>query len=148
MMKLLFDGCRWMQSKWRKQWRRTRAPLKECFKTANIRLAFFLFHFFVCSRFVLYTHAGFIPNSKTDCSVFPIENVALPDVLQVDAAIVRIMKTRKVLSHTLLITELFQQVKKGIWFHSTLEISIYVLKIRNEFKLSETMCWCVFWWAA
>ena len=30
--------------------------------------------------------------------------------LQVDAAIVRIMKTRKVLSHTLLITELFQQV--------------------------------------
>ena len=31
-------------------------------------------------------------------------------LLQVDAAIVRIMKTRKVLSHTLLITELFQQV--------------------------------------
>ena len=31
--------------------------------------------------------------------------------MQVDAAIVRIMKTRKVLSHTLLITELFQQVK-------------------------------------
>ncbi|KAL0442515.1 UNVERIFIED_CONTAM: Cullin-4 [Sesamum latifolium] len=30
---------------------------------------------------------------------------------QVDAAIVRIMKTRKVLSHTLLITELFQQLK-------------------------------------
>ncbi|CAA0832938.1 Cullin-4 [Striga hermonthica] len=30
---------------------------------------------------------------------------------QIDAAIVRIMKTRKVLSHTLLITELFQQVK-------------------------------------
>ena len=33
---------------------------------------------------------------------------------QVDAAIVRIMKTRKVLSHTLLITELFQQVKSSI----------------------------------
>jgi hypothetical protein len=31
-------------------------------------------------------------------------------ILQVDAAIVRIMKTRKVLSHTLLITEIFQQV--------------------------------------
>lgn len=31
-------------------------------------------------------------------------------LLQIDAAIVRIMKTRKVLSHTLLITELFQQV--------------------------------------
>ncbi|GAB4829360.1 hypothetical protein Ancab_019031 [Ancistrocladus abbreviatus] len=30
---------------------------------------------------------------------------------QVDAAVVRIMKTRKVLSHTLLITELFQQLK-------------------------------------
>jgi len=30
--------------------------------------------------------------------------------VQIDAAIVRIMKTRKVLSHTLLITELFQQV--------------------------------------
>ncbi|ONM10024.1 Cullin-4 [Zea mays] len=30
---------------------------------------------------------------------------------QVDAAIVRIMKTRKVLSHTLLITELYQQLK-------------------------------------
>ena len=30
--------------------------------------------------------------------------------MQVDAAIVRIMKTRKTLSHTLLITELFQQV--------------------------------------
>ncbi|XP_074568114.1 cullin-4-like [Curcuma longa] len=30
---------------------------------------------------------------------------------QVDAAIVRVMKTRKVLSHTLLITELFQQLK-------------------------------------
>ncbi|CAI0545033.1 unnamed protein product [Linum tenue] len=30
---------------------------------------------------------------------------------QVDAAIVRIMKTRKLLSHTLLITELFQQLK-------------------------------------
>ncbi|XP_042469924.1 cullin-4-like [Zingiber officinale] len=30
---------------------------------------------------------------------------------QVDAAIVRIMKTRKILSHTLLITELFQQLK-------------------------------------
>ncbi|KAH7426377.1 hypothetical protein KP509_11G098900 [Ceratopteris richardii] len=30
---------------------------------------------------------------------------------QVDAAIVRIMKTRKVLTHTLLITELFQQLK-------------------------------------
>ena len=29
---------------------------------------------------------------------------------QIDAAIVRIMKTRKTLSHTLLITELFQQV--------------------------------------
>jgi hypothetical protein len=36
--------------------------------------------------------------------------VILPNMLQVDAAIVRIMKTRKVLSHTLLITELFQQV--------------------------------------
>lgn len=33
-------------------------------------------------------------------------------MMQVDAAIVRIMKTRKVLSHTLLITELFQQVTK------------------------------------
>ncbi|KAI4312356.1 hypothetical protein MLD38_037173 [Melastoma candidum] len=33
---------------------------------------------------------------------------------QVDAAIVRIMKTRKVLSHTLLITELFQQLKLPI----------------------------------
>lgn len=32
---------------------------------------------------------------------------------QVDAAIVRIMKTRKVLSHTLLITELFQQVMQS-----------------------------------
>lgn len=32
------------------------------------------------------------------------------NISQVDAAIVRIMKTRKVLSHTLLITELFQQV--------------------------------------
>ena len=31
-------------------------------------------------------------------------------MVQIDAAIVRIMKTRKVLSHTLLITELFQQV--------------------------------------
>ncbi|XP_013599040.1 PREDICTED: cullin-4 [Brassica oleracea var. oleracea] len=30
---------------------------------------------------------------------------------QIDAAIIRIMKTRKVLSHTLLITELFQQLK-------------------------------------
>lgn len=30
---------------------------------------------------------------------------------KIDAAIVRIMKTRKVLSHTLLITELFQQVR-------------------------------------
>ncbi|KAG4398688.1 hypothetical protein GLYMA_08G096100v4 [Glycine max] len=30
---------------------------------------------------------------------------------QIDAALVRIMKTRKVLSHTLLITELFQQLK-------------------------------------
>lgn len=34
--------------------------------------------------------------------------------MQVDAAIVRIMKTRKTLSHTLLITELFQQVTHGI----------------------------------
>lgn len=34
--------------------------------------------------------------------------------VQVDAAIVRIMKTRKVLSHTLLITELFQQVMKSL----------------------------------
>lgn len=32
---------------------------------------------------------------------------------QIDAAIVRIMKTRKVLSHTLLITELYQQVRCG-----------------------------------
>jgi hypothetical protein len=34
--------------------------------------------------------------------------------MQVDAAIVRIMKTRKTLSHTLLITELFQQVTHGV----------------------------------
>lgn len=30
--------------------------------------------------------------------------------MQIDAAIVRIMKTRKLLSHTILITELFHQV--------------------------------------
>lgn len=35
--------------------------------------------------------------------------------LQIDAAIVRVMKTRKVLSHTLLITELFQQVNSSIF---------------------------------
>jgi hypothetical protein len=34
--------------------------------------------------------------------------------MQVDAAIVRIMKTRKVLSHTLLITELYQQVTRKL----------------------------------
>ncbi|KAL4392794.1 hypothetical protein AHAS_Ahas03G0380700 [Arachis hypogaea] len=38
---------------------------------------------------------------------------------QVDAAIVRIMKTRKVLSHTLLITELFQQVKLMVHLSTT-----------------------------
>ena len=48
----------------------------------------------------------FLERAKSWLSDFPI--TLLP--LQIDAAIVRIMKTRKVLSHTLLITELFQQV--------------------------------------
>lgn len=46
------------------------------------------------------------------CSIYTYsDGYANNNILQVDAAIVRIMKTRKVLSHTLLITELFQQVK-------------------------------------
>ena len=50
-------------------------------------------------------------------------------LLQVDAAIVRIMKTRKVLSHTLLITELFQQVTfKSVNVFSLLDhLSWYLL---------------------
>lgn len=80
----------------------------------QVDLFFFFFSIFLCVPDLPYTHmlvSSQIP--KQIVLVFPIENVALPDVLQVDAAIVRIMKTRKVLSHTLLITELFQQVKKG-----------------------------------
>lgn len=42
--------------------------------------------------------------------------------LQVDAAIVRIMKTRKVLSHTLLITELFQQVTSLLHLISSMQL--------------------------
>lgn len=48
--------------------------------------------------------------------------IANKNTSQVDAAIVRIMKTRKVLSHTLLITELFQQVNNlSLFFFSTPE---------------------------
>ena len=42
--------------------------------------------------------------------------------MQVDAAIVRIMKTRKVLSHTLLITELYQQVT--LW---NINLAVYII---------------------
>ena len=43
-------------------------------------------------------------------NVETVERVFQDRQYQIDAAIVRIMKTRKTLSHTLLITELFQQV--------------------------------------
>ncbi|KAK1305136.1 Cullin-4 [Acorus calamus] len=46
-----------------------------------------------------------------DIFVFNEEFTAPLYRIKVDAAIVRIMKTRKILSHTLLITELFQQLK-------------------------------------
>jgi cullin-4 len=49
---------------------------------------------------------------------------------QIDAAIVRIMKTRKVLSHTLLITELYQQVQFFDIFHM-LFASVHVWKTSN-----------------
>lgn len=56
---------------------------------------------------------------------------------QVDAAIVRIMKTRKVLSHTLLITELFQQVKLYLLFVCmcvfTLPLSAISVKVKITF---------------
>ena len=55
------------------------------------------------------------------------------DPCQVDAAIVRIMKTRKVLSHTLLITELFQQVTRFVW---------WLISILEERPPS--VCLCVF----
>ena len=50
--------------------------------------------------------------------------------LQIDAAIVRIMKTRKVLSHTLLITELFQQVS-SFFFYS--EVVLYWIDVKLNY---------------
>lgn len=49
---------------------------------------------------------------------------------QIDAAIVRIMKTRKVLSHTLLITELFQQVR-SFFFYS--EVVFYWIDVELNY---------------
>lgn len=48
--------------------------------------------------------------------VFLIEIFSLRDVLEIRAAMVRIMKFRKELSHTLLLNELHQQVKKHLIF--------------------------------
>jgi cullin-4 len=51
--------------------------------------------------------------------------------MQVDAAIVRIMKTRKTLSHTLLITELFQQVTHGV-----IVMIAWILFLTQQFDLT------------
>lgn len=46
---------------------------------------------------------------------------------QVDAAIVRIMKTRRSLPHNLLVSECLQQLRFDIKVHSALYIYIYIV---------------------
>ncbi|KAL0321370.1 UNVERIFIED_CONTAM: Cullin-4 [Sesamum radiatum] len=58
---------------------------------------------------------------------------------QVDAAIVRIMKTRKVLSHTLLITELFQQCNTKVTLLCSELLSIQEYRNRREIMLLFTL---------
>ena len=55
---------------------------------------------------------------------------------QVDAAIVRIMKTRKTLSHTLLISELFEQLKFPV------KVSAAALRWSDVVRASAPSCSC------
>lgn len=66
-----------------------------------------------------------ISNSQTEEQKATEERVYQDRQYQIDAAIVRIMKMRKTLSHNLLISELYKQL--------TFPVKVSYLNISNEF---------------
>ena len=178
LTKLLLCTSRWMQFRWKRRWKKTRAPPREYFKIVSIRwlnsanrqsggstlqnrlrncpykchplsLCYYALHLlaWLISRSIIY--GGEVSPlyriiTKSFCRIWVrIMSLMSRSItwlgsfcsMQVDAAIVRIMKTRKTLSHTLLITELFQQVTDGV-----IDMGAFILFLANQFWFDTLSC--------